>query len=148
MLQLVNEGYVSGWDDRMSTIAGLRRRGITPEAIRTFSEKVGVAKANSRVDIALLEYCIRDDRTTGRRVMCVLRPLKVVITNYPEGQVEQLDAPYWPHDVPKKARGPFPSRESTSSGMTSWKIRPSHSIAWRRAGKCACAMRTSSGATR
>ncbi len=104
MLQLVNEGYVSGWDDpRMSTIAGLRRRGVTPQAIRTFSEKVGVAKANSRVDIALLEYCIRDDLNyRAPRVMCVLRPLKVVITNYPEGQVEELDAPYWPHDVPKE----------------------------------------------
>ena len=114
MLQLVNEGYVSGWDDpRMSTIAGLRRRGITPEAIRTFSEKVGVAKANSRVDIALLEYCIRDDLNyRAPRVMCVLRPLKVVITNYPEGQVEQLDAPYWPHDVPKEGSRPVPfSRE-------------------------------------
>ncbi len=110
MLQLVNEGYVSGWDDpRMSTVAGLRRRGITPEAIRTFSEKVGVAKANSRVDIALLEYCIRDDLNyRAPRVMCVLHPLKVVIANYPEGQVEELDAPYWPHDVPKEGSRPVP----------------------------------------
>jgi len=113
-LQLVNEGYVSGWDDpRMATIAGLRRRGVTPEAIRALCEKVGVAKANSRVDMALLEFCIRDDLNyRAPRVMCVLRPLKVVIENYPEGQVEELDAPYWPHDVPKEGSRVVPfSRE-------------------------------------
>ena len=114
MLQLVREGYVSGWDDpRMATIAGLRRRGVTPEAIRALCDKVGVAKANSRVDIALFDYCIRDDLNyRAPRVMCVLRPLKAVIENYPEEQVEELDAPYWPHDVPKEGsrRVPF-SRE-------------------------------------
>jgi glutaminyl-tRNA synthetase len=114
LLQLVNEGYVSGWDDpRMPTIAGLRRRGVTPEAIRTFAERVGVAKANSRVELSLFDSCVRDDlNTRAPRVMVVLRPLKVVITNYPAGQVEQLDASYWPHDVPNEGSRPVPfSRE-------------------------------------
>ncbi|GAB6158610.1 glutamine--tRNA ligase/YqeY domain fusion protein [Desulfotomaculum varum] len=94
--QLVEEGYVRGWDDpRMPTISGLRRRGYTPEAIRDFCERIGVAKAVSMVDIALLEHCIREDLNfKAPRVMAVLRPLKVVIENYPEGQTEWLDAPY------------------------------------------------------
>ncbi len=114
LLELVNGGYVRGWDDpRMLTIAGLRRRGVTPEAIRDFAERVGVAKTNSRVEMSLLESCIRDDlNTRAPRVMAVLRPLKVVITNYPAGQVEEFDAPYWPHDVPKEGSRPVPfSRE-------------------------------------
>ena len=88
LLQLVQEKYVSGWDDpRMPTIAGLRRRGYTPEAIRTFCERIGVAKSNSMVDIALLEYCLREDlNLRSPRVMAVLKPLRVVITNYPEDQ--------------------------------------------------------------
>lgn len=92
--QLVEEGKVNGWDDpRMPTISGLKRRGYTPEAIRDFCERIGVAKNNSIVDIALLEHCIREDlNTKASRVMAVLRPLKLVITNYPEGQVEELDA--------------------------------------------------------
>ncbi|HEX6135654.1 MAG TPA: glutamine--tRNA ligase/YqeY domain fusion protein [Longimicrobiales bacterium] len=110
LLQLVNRGDVSGWDDpRMPTIAGLRRRGVTPEAIRAFCELIGVAKANTRVDIAKLEYAIRDDLNhRAPRVMCVLRPLRVVITNWPAGGVEELDAPYWPHDVPKEGSRPVP----------------------------------------
>lgn len=90
---LVEEGLVDGWDDpRMPTISGLRRRGYTPEAIRDFCERIGVAKSNSTVDIAMLEHCIREDlNTTALRAMAVLRPLKVVIENYPEGQVEQLE---------------------------------------------------------
>ena len=110
LIQLVRQGYVSGWDDpRMPTIAGLRRRGVTPEAIRKFCELVGVAKTDSRVDIEKLEYCVRDDlNTRAPRVLCVLRPLTVVITNYPEGQVEELDAPYWPHDVPKQGSRTLP----------------------------------------
>lgn len=114
LLQLVQEGHVNGWDDpRLHTIAGLRRRGVTPEAIRTFCDKIGVSKANSRVDIALLDHCIRDDlNTKAPRVMAVLRPLKVVITNYPEGQTEMLDASFWPRDVPKDGSRPVPfSRE-------------------------------------
>jgi len=93
----------------MPTIAGLRRRGVTPEAIRKFCDLVGVAKTDSRVDIEKLEYCVRDDlNTRAPRVLCVLRPLRVVITNYPEGQVEELDAPYWPHDVPKEGSRTLP----------------------------------------
>ncbi len=92
--ELVEQGYVSGWDDpRMPTISGLRRRGVTPAAIRDFCERIGVAKSNSTVDIGLLEHCIREDlNEKALRVMAVLRPLKVVIENYPEDQVEELDA--------------------------------------------------------
>ncbi|MEZ4866263.1 MAG: glutamine--tRNA ligase/YqeY domain fusion protein [Caldilineaceae bacterium] len=110
LLQLVQEGHVSGWDDpRMFTIAGLRRRGVTPAAVRDFCERIGVAKANSRVDMALFDHCVRDDlNMIAPRVMCVLRPLKVVITNYPAGQVEELDASFWPRDVPKEGSRPVP----------------------------------------
>ncbi len=103
LAELVNEGYVSGWDDpRMPTVAGLRRRGVTAEALRAFMDMIGVAKSNSTVDVGKLEFCIRDDlNQRSPRVMCVLDPLKVVITNYPDGQVEQLDAPYFPPDVGK-----------------------------------------------
>lgn len=92
--RLVEEGRVDGWDDpRMPTISGLRRRGYTPEAIRDFCERIGVAKSNSVVDIGMLEYCIREDlNARAERAMAVLRPLKVVIENYPEGQVEWLEA--------------------------------------------------------
>ncbi len=92
--QLVERGYVSGWDDpRMPTISGLRRRGCTPEAIRDFCERIGVAKRNSIVDIALLEHCVREDlNKRAPRVMAVLRPLRVVIDNYPDDQVEWLEA--------------------------------------------------------
>ena len=102
LLRLVQEGDVSGWDDpRMPTIAGLRRRGVTPEAIRSFSDMIGVAKADSRVDMGKLEWAIRDDlNRRAPRVLGVLRPLKVVIENWPEGEVDELDAPYFPHDVP------------------------------------------------
>jgi len=103
LLQLVNEGHVAGWDDpRMPTIAGLRRRGVTPEAIRSFCARIGVAKANSVVDIGKLEFEIRDDLNQhAPRIMAVLRPLKVVLTNYPDGGREDLDAPYFPPDIGK-----------------------------------------------
>jgi len=93
LLQLVEEGHVSGWDDpRMPTISGLRRRGYTPRSIRNFCERIGVAKTNSLVDYALLEHCIREDlNASAPRVMAVLRPLKVVIDNYPEGKIEWFD---------------------------------------------------------
>jgi len=99
-LQLVEGGHVNGWDDpRMPTISGLRRRGYTPESIRNFCERIGVAKRDSVVDIALLEYCIREDlNKTAPRVMAVLRPLKVIIVNYPEDQTEELDAINNPED--------------------------------------------------
>jgi len=100
LLELVEGGYVDGWDDpRMPTISGFRRRGYTPEAIRNFCERIGVAKSNSVVDIALLEYYIREDlNLRAPRVMAVLRPLRVVIDNYPEDQVEELDAQNNPED--------------------------------------------------
>ena len=100
LLKLVNDGVVSGWDDpRMPTISGLRRRGYTPEAIRKFCDMIGVAKQNSLVDIGMLEYCLRQDlNRRARRVMGVLRPLRVVIENYPEQQVEELDAVNNPED--------------------------------------------------
>jgi len=100
LLQLVTQGHVSGWDDpRMPTLSGLRRRGYTPEAIRTFCERIGVAKRDSVVDIALLEHCLREDLNKwAQRVMAVLRPLRVVIENYPEGQVEELEAINNPED--------------------------------------------------
>jgi len=100
LLQLVQGGYVSGWDDpRMPTISGLRRRGYTPESIRNFCDRIGVAKRASVVDIALLEHCVREDlNKTAPRVMGVLRPLRVVIENYPEGQTEELDAINNPED--------------------------------------------------
>jgi glutaminyl-tRNA synthetase len=101
LLRLVQDGYVSGWDDpRMPTLSGLRRRGYTPEAIRDLCERAGVAKRNSVVDIALLEHCLREDlNKRAPRVMAVLRPLKVVIDNYPEDQVEELEAINNPEDA-------------------------------------------------
>ena len=100
LLQLVEEKYVSGWDDpRMPTICGLRRRGYTSEAIRTFCDRIGVAKRDSTVDIALLEHCLREDLNKRTpRVMAVLRPLRVVIDNYPQGKVEELEAVNNPED--------------------------------------------------
>jgi glutaminyl-tRNA synthetase len=99
--QLVNQRHVSGWDDpRMPTISGLRRRGYTPESIRTFCERIGVAKRDSVVDTALLEHCLREDlNKRAQRVMAVLHPLRVVIENYPEGQVEAMEAVNNPEDA-------------------------------------------------
>jgi glutaminyl-tRNA synthetase len=101
LLKLVEEGYVSGWDDpRMPTISGLRRRGYTPFAIRDFAERIGVAKSNSVVDFALLEHCLREDlNKKALRVMAVLDPLKVIITNYPENKTEYFDADNNPEDT-------------------------------------------------
>jgi glutaminyl-tRNA synthetase len=100
LLQLVEEGHVKGWEDpRMPTISGLRRRGYTPKSIRNFCDRIGLAKRESTVDIALLEHCLREDlNKTAPRVMAVLQPLKVIIENYPEGQVEMLDAENNPED--------------------------------------------------
>ncbi|MGM9524640.1 MAG: glutamine--tRNA ligase/YqeY domain fusion protein [Peptococcaceae bacterium] len=92
--KLVDEGIVDGWDDpRMPTISGMRRRGYTPEAIRNFCDMIGVSKSNSCVEFGMLEYCLREDlNQNARRAMVVLDPLKITITNYPEGQIEYLDA--------------------------------------------------------
>lgn len=100
LIQLVEEEYVNGWDDpRMPTLSGLRRRGYTPESIRNFCERIGVAKRDSIIDIALLEHCVREDlNKKAPRVMAVLRPLKVIIDNYPEGRIEELEAINNPED--------------------------------------------------
>ncbi len=100
LLELVKDGHVNGWDDpRMPTICGLRRRGYTPESVRNFAERVGVTKTDGVTDVALLEYSIREDlNKRAQRVMGVLNPLKMVITNYPEGQVEEMDAINNPED--------------------------------------------------
>ncbi|MCC6317211.1 MAG: glutamine--tRNA ligase/YqeY domain fusion protein [Gemmatimonadaceae bacterium] len=110
LLRLVKDGHVSGWDDpRMPTIAGARRRGITPEGIRDFAETVGVARKDARTELATFEHAVRNDLNMRvPRVLCVVNPLKVVLTNYPEGQVEELDASYYPHDVPKTGSRPVP----------------------------------------
>lgn len=100
LLELVEKRYVSGWDDpRMPTLAGMRRRGYTPASIRAFCERIGVAKRDSTVDMALLEHCVREDLNKhAPRVMAVLRPLKVIIDNYPEGKTEELTAVNNPED--------------------------------------------------
>ena len=100
LLQLVQEGHVTGWDDpRMPTLVGMRRRGYTPESIKNFCERIGVAKRDSMVDVALLEYCVREDlNERAPRVMGVLRPLRLVIDNYPEDKVEELEALNHPTD--------------------------------------------------
>ena len=100
LLQLVAEGHVTGWDDpRMPTISGLRRRGFTPESIRDFCDRIGVAKKENVVDVALLEHCVREDlNKRAPRAMAVLRPLEVVIENYPDGQVEHMDVVNNPED--------------------------------------------------
>jgi glutaminyl-tRNA synthetase len=113
LTELVREGHVSGWDDpRMPTLAGLQRRGVPPQALRDFVKRIGVAKANSTVDIGMFDFAIREvlNKTAPRR-MAVLRPLKVVIENYPEGQVEELEAVNHPEDLAQGTRKiPF-SRE-------------------------------------
>jgi glutaminyl-tRNA synthetase len=113
LLQLVQENLVNGWDDpRMPTISGLRRRGYTPASIRNFADTIGVAKRENVIDVGLLEFCVREDlNRTAPRVLAVLNPLKVVITNYPEGQVEEFDAENNPEDPEAGSRKvPF-SRE-------------------------------------
>jgi glutaminyl-tRNA synthetase len=109
LLELVEGGHVSGWDDpRMPTIAGLRRRGYTPEAIREFCERIGVAKKDALVDVAHLEHCIREDlNRRAPRAMAVLRPLRLVVENYPEGQVEMMEAVNNPED-PAMGTRPVP----------------------------------------
>jgi glutaminyl-tRNA synthetase len=106
LLQLVNEERVSGWDDpRMPTLAGLRRRGVTPEALRDFAELIGVAKNNSVVDIGKFEYAVRQDlERRCPRALAVLDPLRVELVNWPEGKVEELDVPWWPGDPSRGSR--------------------------------------------
>ncbi len=132
LLELVEGKHVDGWDDpRLPTIAGMRRRGITPEAIRAFCATVGVAKANSTVDMAQLEFCIRDDlNQKAPRVMAVLKPLKVVIEGYPDDKVEELDASYWRMMFLKKVLAKcLSARKSISSKMTlCWSLQRTISV--------------------
>jgi len=114
LLRLVNDGIVSGWDDpRMPTVSGMRRRGVTPEGLRAFAEAAGVTRKPQRTELATFEHAIRNDLNMRvPRVMCVANPLKIVLTNYPEGQVEELEASSYPHDVPKTGSRMVPfSRE-------------------------------------
>jgi glutaminyl-tRNA synthetase len=114
LLRLVNEGHVNGWDDpRMPTMAALRRRGVRPDAIRAFADAAGVTRNRQLVEIGMFEHAVRDDLNMRvPRVLCVVKPLKLVVTNYPEELVEELEAPYYPHDVPKEGTRLLPfSRE-------------------------------------
>lgn len=110
LLELVQEARVAGWDDpRMPTLVGIRRRGYTPASIRAFCERIGVSKADSWIPMDLLEKSIRDDlNDKTRRVMCVLRPLRLVIDNYPDDLVEEFDAPYFPDDPPRMGHRKVP----------------------------------------
>ena len=151
LLRLVNEGHVRGWDDpRMPTMSGLRRRGFPAEGIRDFATMVGVAKADSIVEVEMLEHAVRDvlNRTAPRR-FAVLDPLKVVIENYPEGQIEEMEVPNNPEDPSAGHAAGCPSPASSgSSATTSWRSRCASSSAWRPAARCGCARPTSSPATR
>ena len=110
LLRLVKEGHVDGWDDpRLPTVAGLRRRGVPPEAIRTFCERIGVTRAESRVEMTYFENTLREDLNyRAPRVMGVLRPLKVVVTNFPEGETDWIAADYWPRDIDKSGTREVP----------------------------------------
>src|SRR3954465_11978957 len=125
LLTLVQDGRVNGWDDpRMPTIAALRRRGFSPEAIRAFCDMIGVAKANSSVDIGKLEFCIREDlNQNAPRVLGVLRPIEVELTNW-TGGTEQLEAPYFPADVGKPGSRSVPISGRVLIGAEAWPARP------------------------
>jgi glutaminyl-tRNA synthetase len=132
LLQLVEEQRVSGWDDpRLPTIAGMRRRGYTPEGIRLFADRIGVDKANSRVSMELLEDAIRDDlNARAPRAMAVLRPLKVTITNWPGDRVEWLEVPSWPRDVGKDGSRKVPLTREVRIERTDFSTDPPAD--WRR----------------
>ena len=150
LLALVEQKLVCGWDDpRMPTIAGLRRRGYTPEAIRDFCARIGVAKKENVIDIALLEHTVREDlNRRAQRALAVLRPLKVVIENYPEGQVEDVEAANNPEDAERRhAHVPFSRVLYIERGRLHGGRRRRSSSACHRAPKCGCATPTSSSAS-
>ena len=150
LTELVRGGHVSGWDDpRMPTIAGLRRRGVPPAAIRDFVKRIGVAKANSVVDAGMLEFSIREvlNRTASRR-MAVLRPLKVVIENYPEGESEELEAVNHPDDPAAGTRRITFAREIFIEQEDFMETPPKKFFRLSPAAKCACATPISSSAVR
>jgi len=132
LLQLVEEGLVSGWDDpRLPTIAGMRRRGYAPEGIRLFAARIGVDKANSRVSMELLEDAIRDDlNARAPRAMAVLRPLAVTIANWPDGRVEELEIPLWPKDAGKEGTRTVPLTREIRIERTDFSVDPPAD--WRR----------------
>ena len=134
----------------MPTLSGMRRRGYTPEAIRDFCTRVGVAKKENVLDIGLLEHCVREDlNVRAPRAMAVLRPLKVVLTNYPDGQVETMAVVNNPEDASAGTREVRVRRANcTSSTTTSWRSRRRSSSGWRRAARCGSATPTSSPAPR
>ena len=151
LTRLVQEGHVAGWDDpRMPTLAGLRRRGVTPEAIREFIRRIGVARANSLVDVAIFESAVRDalNRSAPRR-MAVLRPLKLVIENYPRGRSEEIEAINHPDDAAAGTRRiPF-GRELFIERDDFVEDPPTKFlIAWRRGARCGCVTPISSPAAR
>ena len=149
LTQLVRDGHVAGWDDpRMPTIAGLKRRGVPPAAVREFVKRIGVAKANSVVDVGMLEFCIREHlNKSAQRRMAVLRPLKVVIENYPEGQVEELEAINHPDDPGgRHAKNRVRPRALYRAATISWRTRRRNSSGCRRATRCGCATPISSSA--
>ena len=131
--QLVEEGRVSGWDDpRMPTLCGLRRRGYTPRSIRNFCERVGVTKSDNTIEYAFLEYCLREDlNETARRVMAVLRPVKLTIVNYPDGQSETFEVENNPNR-PEEGGAPSPSPSTCT---------------WRRRTSCPSRRPSTSGCT-
>ena len=151
LTQLVRDGHVAGWDDpRMPTIAGLKRRGVPPAAIREFVKRIGVAKANSVVDVGMLEFCIREllNKTALRR-MAVLRPLKVVIENYPEGQSEELEADQSSRRSRRRHAKDFVRpRALYRARRLSWRTRRRSFSGCRRATKCGCVTPISSNAAR
>ena len=138
LMQLVNENIVTGWDDpRMPTICGIRRRGVMAEALRNFAYNIGITKYNGITDVAVLEYAIREDlNKRALRRLAVLRPIKVVITNYPEGKVEELDAMNNPEDA-ERAGGKSRSAAKCSSSATIFtKFRRRNFSASNPAAKC------------
>jgi glutaminyl-tRNA synthetase len=150
LLTLVQDGHVRGWDDpRMPTLSGIRRRGYTPEALRSFCGAIGVSKTNGTIELALLEHSRpRGPEPRAPRVMAVLRPLRVVIDNYPEGQVEEMEAVNNPEDAAAGTRKvPFSKRALYRAGrFPRSPAAEGHISASRPARKCACATAISSPA--
>ena len=133
LIRLVEEGHVNGWDDpRLPTLSGMRRRGYTPEAIRDFCNRIGMSKSDNLIDISLLEYCLRQDlNIRAPRVMAVLRPLKVIIDNYPEDKVEELDAENNPEDESMGGIGRFRFHARfILNGKILWKTHRGNTSVW------------------